>query len=694
GVDEGDEAEVDPLVAACRVIGARLDVTIQAPPASSRASIDDAVSAIGRASGVQVRRVLLKDGWQRQDNGPLLAFLSDDRPIALLPVGAAGYEIVIPGDPAPAQRVTPALAAGLQAHGYTFCRSLPVKKLTLADVFTFAMAGTQRDWATILALGLTGGLIGLAAPLAMGLIFSRIVPSGEYDQLLLVMFALFSAAVANSLFQFTQAIAAMRLETRMDSAVEMGVWDRLLNLPTVFHRQYEAGDLAMRAMGIGRIRQVISEAALSSVLTSVFSFISFGLLFYYSPFLALIATALFLVIVLATIPAVLAQLNYERKGQEVQGRVAGLMLQLVSGVSRIRGTGSEERALAAWARSFAQQSRLGFRAQSVANNLATFHAAIPTVSTLLVFAAVAVAPNAIASLPAFLAFNAAFAQVIGAAVSISGTFTSLLEVVPLYERAKPILETLPEFDPGKRWPGDLTGEIELSHVSFRYSEDGPLVLDDVSLHIRPGQFVAFVGASGAGKSTIFRLLLGFERPATGSVHYDRHDLAGLDLQATRRQIGVVLQNGRLVPGDIFTNIVGSAPLTLDDAWEAAKQSGLDADIRAMPMGMHTVLSEGESTLSGGQRQRLLIARAIVARPKILLFDEATSALDNVTQAKVSRSLESLKATRVVVAHRLSTVANADRIYVIERGKVVQQGRYQELMSVPGPFADLAKRQMV
>jgi ABC-type bacteriocin/lantibiotic exporter with double-glycine peptidase domain len=256
------------------------------------------------------------------------------------------------------------------------------------------------------------------------------------------------------------------------------------------------------------------------------------------------------------------------------------------------------------------------------------------------------------------------------------------------------LESLPESFAAKGDPGLLSGRIEISHVSFRYQADGPLVLDDVSMEIRPGQFVAFVGPSGAGKSTILRLLLGFETPEQGSIHFDDEDFAQLDRQAVRRQIGVVFQNSRLVAGDIFRNIIGSAPLTLDDAWEAARLSGLDEDINKMPMGMHTVISEGESTLSGGQRQRLLIARAIVTRPKMLFFDEATSALDNVTQAKVAKSLDSFKATRVVIAHRLSTIMNADRIFVIQRGKIVQQGRYGDLLSEPGLFAELAKRQLI
>jgi ABC-type bacteriocin/lantibiotic exporter with double-glycine peptidase domain len=309
------------------------------------------------------------------------------------------------------------------------------------------------------------------------------------------------------------------------------------------------------------------------------------------------------------------------------------------------------------------------------------------------FAAVALPARQPLSLGEFLAFSAAFFQILSSAIVLGANAISLVQIVPLYERARPILQALPEADAGKADPGELTGDVEISRVSFRYHPDGPLVLDEVSVHIRPGEFVAFVGPSGAGKSTLIRLLLGFETPTSGSIYYDRADLAGLDRQAVRHQIGVVLQNGKVTAGDIFGNIVGSSLLTLEDAWEAARLSGLEADIREMPMQMHTVVSEGESTLSGGQRQRLMIARAIVSRPRIVLLDEATSALDNENQAIVSRSLEGLEATRVVVAHRLSTVLRADRIYVLDGGRIVQQGRYEDLVAQEGLFAELVRRQL-
>ena len=376
----------------------------------------------------------------------------------------------------------------------------------------------------------------------------------------------------------------------------------------------------------------------------------------------------------------------------LQGQIASRVLQLLNGISKLRSCGAEKRAFALWAKSFSEQKQLDFKISSIANMQTVFDSAYTVVASLLIFSAIAFLQPGIDT-GTFMAFNAAFVQFFAATLAVGSALTASLSIIPLYERAKPILNALPEQTPSQTAPGELQGSIDISHVTFRYNEDGPAILDDISLNIKAGEFIAFVGPSGSGKSTLFRLLLGFEQPEAGAVYYNQQDLAGLDIGAVRRQLGVVLQNGKLMPGDIFTNIVGSSPLTLDDAWEAARMAGFDEDIKAMPMGMHTVIAEGAGTISGGQKQRLMIARAIVKKPRILLFDEATSALDNRTQATVAHSIENLNATRIVIAHRLSTVIKADRIFVIVAGQVLETGNYEELMAKNGHFAELARRQL-
>jgi len=368
---------------------------------------------------------------------------------------------------------------------------------------------------------------------------------------------------------------------------------------------------------------------------------------------------------------------------------------MVTGIAKLRMAGVEGRAFARWAQAFSRQRELAFKSRTVTNGLVVFNSAYPVLTGLVIFALVGLAGEGQAGLStgAFLAFSAAFTQFLLASLSVSSALTAILSAVPIYERVKPVLQTLPEVSPAQADPGALTGEIEISHVAFHYREDEPLVLKEVSLHIKPGEFAAVVGPSGCGKSTLLRLLLKFETPLSGAIFYDGQDLDRLDVEAVRRQAGVVLQDGKLISGSVLTNIVGSSRLTIDDAWEAARRVGLAQDIEQMPMGMHTVLSEGGGNLSGGQRQRLLIARALVSKPRLLFLDEATSALDNPNQALVSASLERLSATRVVIAHRLSTIVSADCIYVLDEGRVVQSGAYAELMRRRGPFAELAKRQL-
>jgi NHLM bacteriocin system ABC transporter ATP-binding protein len=686
------ELSPDPLVAACQLVGARMHIAITPPKESRKAQSRDPVDAVAHASRIRTRRIVLSGEWWTQDNGPLVGFTADEQPVALLPLSASRYEIV---NPATRRReaLTAEAARALSSTAYCFYRPFPERRLGSRDLIRLGVGGTLRDWIAVGLTGLLGAMIGLFPPIATGILFDRTIPENDRTGLMLLVLTLTVGTLVAAIMQFTQGVAMLRIQTRMDGSTEAGLWDRLLNLPASFFRQFASGDLAMRAMGLSRIRQALTEAAMSTMLTFVFSIVSFVLLYWYDVRLANLALLLYLAIIAVTVGAASVQLDLERKSYHVRGRVAGIILQLLTGIARLRVAGAENRAIDYWAKNYSEQMRLTVRGQTISNNLATFMAIVPAIASLLVFYKVSSVPPKSISLASFLAFNAAFVQVIMSAVMMSGTISSILEVIPLYERAAPVLKALPESFEAQRDPGELTGDVEVSHVTFRYDPDGPLILDDVTMHIRPGEFVAIVGPSGAGKSTILRMLLGFETPTSGSIYYDREDVAGVDLQSLRRQIGVVLQNGRLSPGDLFSNITGSGAFTLEDAWEAARMSGLEADIKRMPMGMYTVITEGESTFSGGQRQRLLIARAIVSKPKILLFDEATSALDNVTQATVSESLEGLKSTRIVIAHRLSTVINADRIFVMEKGRLVQQGTYEELMSQPGTFAELAKRQL-
>jgi ATP-binding cassette subfamily C protein len=688
-------AKGDDLLAACQILGARLDIAFRPPPSHTRTGHQDPIKAIARAARVRVRPVTLLGDWWRRDHGPLLGFFgAEKKPVALVPASPRRYLLVDPATLA-TRRVTPELAAQVDPAAHLFYRPLPEGAIHGWDIIRYALRGQAGDVWMVIGMGLLGGLLSLVTPLMTEMIFNTIIPAGELGQLAQIGAGFVVAALAGVAFSLTKSISMLRLEGRSDNALQAAVWDRVLALPAAFFRRFSAGDLANRVMGINVMRQMLSGTVLTTILTGVFSVFNLLLIFYYSWKLAILAVILVFIASAVTYVVARTQLKYQRASMNLQGKTSGLVFQLISAIAKLRDTACEARAFSLWSDQFLRKKALDVRATRIANFGATFNAAYPVLCLLATFAVYYFFLKTDMKTGDFLAYNAAFTQFLAALLGMSGSFIKLVNIRPIYERAKPIFDEPLEVDASKADPGPLQGRIDVTHVSFRYRADGPLVLRDVSLTIRPGEFAAIVGPSGAGKSTLFRLLLGFETPESGDIAFDGQNLRNLDLRALRRQISVVLQNGQVFSGDIFHNIVGAASgLTLDDAWAAAEAAAVADDIRSLPMGMYTYIPENGATLSGGQRQRLMIARAIASRPGIVFFDEATSSMDNRAQAVVSQSLKALKATRVIVAQRLSTVQDADTIYVVDAGRIVQKGSFQELMDQPGLFQDLARRQLV
>lgn len=659
---------------------------------AKQASLTERMGRLCRQANVGQRRVAL-DGvdWWRQPGVPLLAFRRDNgEPVALLP-RRGGYYVVTAAAPKD-QPLDATGAAALAPDAVMLYRSFGPEPVTMWKLLRFGLLGTQPDLLRVAMFGALGGLLGILTPMATRLLTDSVIPSASGSQLAQLVLMLVTGALAMTTFEFTRAIAMLRVESWLGQVSQAAVIDRLVNLPVPFFRQYAAGDLAQRAFGVDSILLVLTGTVQSALLGWLFGLFSLAYLFYIDLRLAALATLLVAVSLLVALALNLLRLRLERRTHQLQGDIASLLLQLLTGIGKLRGSGAEPRAFARWATAFTRQKALDLRIRNLATWLQVWDSGYMVVCSMVVFAVLVFMPLAIGT-GSFIAFQNAFGQFVAATLGMTSAITASLNVVPLYERARPILEAIPETSELKADPGTLQGSVEISKLHFRYAADAPWVLDDVSIRIEPGQFVAIVGASGSGKSTLLRVLLGFERPSVGAIFYDGNDLAGLDVTAVRRQFGVVLQNGKLVPGDIRSNIAGSTAVDTDAVWQAVDAAGLRADIEAMPMGLHTVISEGGSTLSGGQRQRLMIARALVRQPRILLFDEATSALDNQTQAVVAASVARLRATRIVIAHRLSTVANADCIYVMDNGRIVESGMYDALMARGGRFAELARRQI-
>jgi NHLM bacteriocin system ABC transporter ATP-binding protein len=685
------------VLAACREVGGAMGIAIE-PPANMRSASQDVagVCLIARASQVRARRVLLRSDWWSGSVGPLVAFYRNDgRAVAILQGPRNRYTVVEP-DTGIRRELTRSVASELAPEAVMLYRTLPALPLRGRDLLRFAAAMAGTELSRILLAALFIGVLSMAAPPLTQVLIDSVIPRAEIDQLMICAMALAVVTIVAAGFRITQGIAMLRLESLLDWMLQAAIIDRLLRMPAEFFRQYTAGDLADRALGVEAVRVIVTGRAVSGLLASVSCVFSFALMFYYDYALAFIAAALALFRGAIVIATSLVRLSHERINFDLQGWLQGTVLQFVTGVGKLRAANATTHALAVWVGRFVQKQRHFIASQRAANLLKSFEAGFPAAATLVIFAAGGRASSGkvFHDLGAFLAFFAAFGLSLATAGEWATAIGELLIGVPRIDRLKPILSSATEIGEDRKVLGDLAGAIEFAKVTFRYEGSGPPILDNVSMSVGKGEYLAIVGPSGSGKSTLFRLLLGFEKPESGVIFVDGRSLETIDISSFRRQIGVVLQNSRLASGSIYNNICGGTQLPMEQAWEAARLASFAEDVEAMPMGMHTWLSEGVSTLSGGQRQRLLIARALVHRPRILLMDEATSALDNRTQAVVSESISRLNVTRIVIAHRLSTVQSADRILVLAGGRIVQTGSFAELMAQKGLFAEFAARQLV
>lgn len=682
-----DATPVDSLLVCARAV----DVGVQPERiALARRAVGMDPVEVARLLCIPVRTVRLDDDWWRGDSGPYVVVRRDGSFAAAVP-RARGYTLMADGSES---TLAARNAAGLAAQAWSVLPALPTAPTGIGAVLRRSVgAGSRLEVAVAAMSAVLLTLFGIAVPLLAGVVVGELVPLDEASRIIVVGAVLVLVAVATFGLATVQSLLVQRLAMRADLRATAMILLRLVQLPMSFFRRYGAGDLQQRIQGLDDVTVQVSASVLT--LSSMFLLAISGLvvMFIVSPPLAGLVLILLL---LMSVVAVLAVRSVVRARSSFVGAslaLSGLTLSLFTGIAKLRVAGAEPRMLSRWVRSYADRQRAA-NAAALGNQRIGMVAALaaPLVTFVVVIGSASDATPL--ALGGFTSFVAAAGQTSAALAGMLVPASVLFGLTPIVKALEPILQESLDQAADAEDPGRLSGEVELADVSFAYGPDEPEVLRDVRLHVASGEFVAIVGPSGSGKSTLVRLLIGLETPTAGQVRYDGRPLRDLDAEAVRRQIGVVVQSAQLATGTLLENIIGISPRTEDEAWTAARLAGIADDIAAMPMGMQTLVSDGASTFSGGQKQRILLARALVRQPRIVILDEATSTLDNTTQATVVESLQALGATRIVVAHRLSTVKDADRIVVLDTGRVVETGTYDQLVAAGGLFSRMAQRQVL
>ena len=682
---EGEDVN-DAIEALIKYFGIR-ERTIPANVRDLEGRLDYLLSS----SDIMYRKVTLEEGWHEDAMGVLITNLTENGAVITVMRDAAGvysYQDPLTGRTV---HVTRAQEKKIGNEAYCFYRPLPLRKITLKDLIQY-MASTLSSWdiAAFVMASMAITMVGMILPKLNHILMGEVVTYGSYQLLGAVIGFMFFATVGSFLLAIIKQLLLSRIRVKLSVNVQAAAMMRVLSLPPDFFKKYNSGELSQYLGYMNSLCTTLVDSIFSTAITGVFSLVYLTQIFSYARSLvipSLVVTVLTLAIGIA---ANAAQAEINKEQMDLAAKERGLSYALINGIEKIRLSGAENRVFAKWIELYVRDADLKFNPPVIVKMQRVFSAAVTLVGTIVMYY---IAVRTGVSVADYYAFNAAYGYISGALAAITSVAMTAATIVPSLELIRPLLDAEPEKHTGRESVASITGNIELSHVTFRYEKEGRKILDDLSLRIPARQYVAIVGKTGCGKSTLVRLLLGFEKPETGAIFYDRKDIQTLDLGSLRKCIGTVLQEGDLFGGSIFENITISAPnLTLDQAWEAAEIAGIADDIRAMPMGMGTMLQEGSGSISGGQKQRIMIARAVAPKPRLLLLDEAMSALDNITQKQVSEALDRMKCTRVVIAHRLSTIRHCDRILVMDAGKIVEDGTYEQLIELGGVFAELVERQ--
>ncbi len=653
---------------------------------------EEQLTGILRPRGIMMRDIQLRGDWWKECIGPLLGYTTDGRLIALMPTKTGlGYQYR-EQDGTIRKVGHREMEKELKPKAITFTKALPLTPLRVKDLLGFTWSVISGPNALLMVIcALVVVLLAMFIPMANKLIFDTVIPTGDASGLLPITGLLIGATLSTLLLTLTRNLYIIRIRNIAEMHVQNAIMARTFLLSPTFFSKNPSGELSEKLNNVSTLATLLNEAMVGALLNAVLSVIYLIQVNIYGGKLFWTAVAVIVLqygaLLLNYRRAVYVRSNYTERA----AKLSGLEYNLFAGIQKLKLTGSETRAFARWLDHYSETARILYNPALKSRLYPALTAFLGIGGTMFIFWSTL--SNGV-STSDYIAFSSAFGMMTAAITQLQLVIPNLSQIKPLLESVKPILEEVPEMEDKAPQVEDLFGGIEISGLSFRYQEDGPMILDDLSLKIEPGEYVGIVGKSGCGKSTLIRLLLGFEQPLSGGIYYDNYDLAKVDKASLRRKIGCCLQSGSLFTGDLFHNITVTAPwATHEDAWEALRMASLEDDVRNMPMGLFTLVSESGGGLSGGQKQRVLIARALISKPDILFFDEATSALDNIAQKTVSDNLDELMCTRVVIAHRLSTIRHCDRIIVLDKGKIAEEGTFEELMENKGLFYEMSLRQI-
>lgn len=688
GYIEGDSVLYKAVVYACRAMKQE-NVPYEKVTNICGKRMD--IPNIAQASNLICRPIVLESDWFHHDCGVLIGTIEEDT-VVCVPKGH-GYQIFYPATEGK-KHLSKAVAMQIDPQAYSLARALPAHKLTKKDIMTYGKKELSKsDLWFIVLLGLMCTMLGVLLPTINQKIYDDYIPLGNYSELIQICVVMGAAMLGNLSFSIVKSLCEFRLHSRVGYRIQDAAYYRLFRLSENFFHKYDSADLAQRLMSIGPTVNRYIQAVVITGISTIFSLLYLVRMFKYSSKLTWVAALMILVYTAIMVPISLAEVRYEQKETENLGKSSAKLYQYLSGIEKIRMAGAEECAIHDYMIPFSEIQSTEICKNRLSNLLVVLSGIASTVFSMILYYIMVKSKLGI-SVGSFVGFNTAFGTFSGAIQKMVDSLLGVYQLRPTFDRFKPVFETACESDGESELPGSITGDISIQHVSFAYGDKQKPVLRDICLDIHPGEYIGIVGTSGCGKSTLLKLLLGFEVPDGGQIFYDGQDLRTLDKQALRKNLGVVLQNGKLIAGSIYENITITAPeATMTDVKSVLEAVGLKEDVAHMPMGVQTVLSESSGTISGGQQQRIMIARAIIGKPAVLIFDEATSALDNLTQAVVCESLDKMNVTRIVVAHRLSTIRTCDRIVVLQDGSVAEEGNYETLMNNKGLFYQLASRQI-